>query len=125
VAPPEQLTPAPEPQAGDAMSPEQAVPSLLQKVSELGARHDIQVLSIRRRRPTPHHRGIRLRPAPHLRPHPGVPERAGRFQLLGRFLEDLQRQGSLAMVRNVHLSASQTPGMVTVELWIDVFGRIS
>jgi hypothetical protein len=110
---------------GDALSPELAVPALLQKLSELGERHSVRVISIRPEAPDA---PISMETGAggvctYVRIPMHVTARA-RYRLLGDFLDDLRREGGLAMVGKVHLTADAVPGMVTVELWIDAFGRI-
>ena len=110
----------------DSMSPAQAVPALLQRLSALGTRHAIWVRSIR---PEPAGAPVTVDPgdgAP--RTYVRIPVRVtavAQYRLLGEFLEDLKGQGGLAKVRKVHLSADASPGLVDVELWIDAFGRVS
>ena len=112
--------------AADVMTPELAVPTLLQKLSDLGAKHDVQVLSIHPEAPDA---PITVDtgegpPRAYVRIPIRVTTRA-QYRLLGEFLDELQRQGGLALVSKVHLSAGTSPGQVTAEIWIDAFGRIS
>jgi hypothetical protein len=112
--------------AADVMTPELAVPALLQKLSDLGARHEVQVLSIHPEAPDVPITVDTGDGAP--RTYVRIPIRVttrAQYRLLGEFLDDLQRQGGLALVSKVHLSAGARPGQVTAELWIDAFGRIS
>ncbi|MBI5836063.1 MAG: type 4a pilus biogenesis protein PilO [Candidatus Eisenbacteria bacterium] len=119
-------TPEADPRALDSMSPELAVPALLQRISELGARHDVHVTGIRPEAPdAPISVDVGDGAA---RTYVRVPVHlvaSARYRSLGAFLEDLQGQGGLALVRTVHLTLSEVRGMVTVELWIDAYGRVS
>jgi hypothetical protein len=112
--------------AGDVMTPELAVPALLQKLSDLGLKHQVQVLSIHPEAPDAPITLDTGDGAP--RTYVRIPIRVtmhAQYRLLGEFLDDLQREGGLALVSRVHLSAGTEPGQVTAELWIDAFGRIS
>ncbi|HVP38723.1 MAG TPA: GspMb/PilO family protein [Candidatus Saccharimonadales bacterium] len=114
-----------DPRIADSMTPDLAVPALLQQLSELGARHSVELLSIR---PGPPEAPVTVEtgdgaPRTYVRIPVHLTARA-QYRQLGALLEDLQRQGSLSLVRDVHLTADSRRGLLTVDLWVDAFGRL-
>lgn len=110
----------------EPVSPASAVPTLLQKMADIGGRRGIQVLSVR---PDAPEAPVTVSTGDgEMRTYARIPvhltARAD-YRALGAFLEELRAQGDLAVVRSVHLSVDLIRRTWSVELLVDAFGRIS
>ncbi len=110
----------------EPVSSASAVPTLLQKMADIGSKHGIQVVSVRPDAPeapvTVNTGDGETRTYARIPVH--LTARAD-YRALGAFLEELRAQGDLAVVRSVHLSLDVPHHAWNVDLLVDAFGRIS
>ncbi len=108
------------------LSPAAAVPALIQKLGELADRDAVDITGIR---PGPPDAPIAVTTSDGVaHSYARVPVTVvarSTFRGLTALLKDLDQEAGLTRAHSIRLSLDQSPGVLTVEIVVDVFGKVS